>query len=125
MVDDVIDSAAPIHDASESIRTIALGMNPFVPVVIWMRAVFAIDRTGPGVFTRRLVEMGVNDDRAHAFLQGRLSPHLSMRSIREVASRNPLPQSCGPVVVQSTTRVSRTTHRIRFLAALDQLGVLL
>src|SRR5712691_9160550 len=38
----------------------------------------------------------------------------TMRSIREVASRNPLPQSCGPVVGQSTTRVSRTTHRTRY-----------
>src|ERR1700720_4187168 len=91
-------------------------MNPFVPIVIWMRAVFAIDRAGPGVFARRLVEMGVNDDRAHALLQGRLPPHLSMRSIREVVSRNPLPQSCGLAVGQSTTRVSLTTHRIRFLA---------
>src|SRR5713226_3982602 len=100
-------------------------MNPFVPVVIWMRAVFAIDRTGPGVLARRLVEMGVNDDRAHALLQGRLSPHLSMRSIREVASRNPLPQSCGPVVGQSMSRVSWTTHRIRVLAARLARGVAL
>src|SRR5216684_3298979 len=109
IVDDVIDSAAPIHDASESIRTIALGMNPFVPVVIWMRAVFAIDRTRPGVFARRLVEMGVNDDRAHAFLQGRLSPHLSMGQ-PEFFVEEP-----ATIVRAGRRPVKRTTHRIRVL----------
>jgi hypothetical protein len=45
---------------------VALKVNPLVPVVKRRGAPLPFDDPGPGIFTRRLIEVTVNDERGHS-----------------------------------------------------------
>jgi len=69
-----------IVDGSKSIRSIALDMDTFVPVMKGRGARFLFDNSSPWIFTRRLVEMAVDDQRGHRILEcGDWSPLSNMQ----------------------------------------------
>ena len=59
----VIDRA--IGQFDERVGFVALKVNPLVPVVKRRGAWLPFDDPGPGIFTRRLIEVTVNDERGH------------------------------------------------------------
>lgn len=59
----VIDRA--IGQFDERVGFVALKVNPLVPVVKRRGAWLSFDDPGPGIFTRRLIEVTVNDERGH------------------------------------------------------------
>src|SRR5262249_5306577 len=67
VVDDPFDVAMTVHDPRMAVGTVAFGVDAFVPVMMGRGAFLPIDRAGPRIFPRRLVEMPMNDQRIHAF----------------------------------------------------------
>ena len=65
---DALDLAAPIYDSRERVGPVAFGIDPLIPIVKRPRAILAIDRAGPRILPRRLIEMAVNYYRGHARL---------------------------------------------------------
>src|SRR5579872_4969848 len=65
VVDDTLDLALAIDDPCERVGAIAFGVDTLVPVMKRARAVLAIDRAGPRILARWLIEMTVNDYRGH------------------------------------------------------------
>src|SRR3977135_937473 len=54
-----------IVDGSKSIRSIALDMDTLVPIMKGRGARFLFDNSSPWIFTRRLIEMAVDDQSGH------------------------------------------------------------
>ena len=57
----IVDDRSFGTNMGEGVGTVALTMNSLVPIVIRSRAGLIVDNSGPGVLTRRLIEMAVND----------------------------------------------------------------
>src|SRR5579871_5801280 len=70
VVYDALDLALAVNDARVRVRAVALRVDALVPVMRRTRALFALDRSGPRIFARRLIEMAMNDDRGHDLLWG-------------------------------------------------------
>ena len=54
-----------IVDDGKSIRSIAFDMDAFIPIMKRRGARFLFDNSSPRVFTRRLIEMAVDDQSRH------------------------------------------------------------
>jgi hypothetical protein len=63
VVDYGFDAPVRVDDAGVAVRAVALAVDALVPVVEGVRARLALDQIGPGVLSRRLVEMAVDDQR--------------------------------------------------------------
>ena len=69
VIHDLDDSLLAIEDARGSIRRVALGGDPLVPIVIGIGGVLNLDRLEPGILSRRLIKVPVDADEAigHGF----------------------------------------------------------
>jgi len=72
----VIDRA--IGQFDERVGFVAFQVNPLVPVVKRRGARLPFDDPGPGILTRRLIEVTVNDERRHLECGG-LTPLFNMK----------------------------------------------
>ena len=61
VVDDPLEAPPAVQDPGQGVRPVALGVDPLVPVVPGGGARLAVDVAGPGVLSRRLVEVTVDD----------------------------------------------------------------
>jgi hypothetical protein len=68
VIDDIDDPALAVQDARSGVGGVALGVYPFVPVMIGIGRILHFHFFQPGIFPGRLVEVAVNADESfHGF----------------------------------------------------------